>query len=107
MKAGESRECVEWLEQETIDMAVTIAPSRAEPVEIVPLFTDELTWIVGPDHPWAQNGNFSVEEISSQTFVCDNAAAYTYRLLEKYFEPTGFRIKWELELGSLEAVGCD
>ena len=45
-----------------------------------------------------------MEEIPSQTFVCDSAATYTYRLLEKYFEPTGFRIKWELELGSLEAV---
>jgi DNA-binding transcriptional LysR family regulator len=101
---GESRECVEWLEQESIDMAVTIAPSRAEAVEIVPLFTDEIMWIVSPDHPWAQNGNFSVEEIPSQTFVCDGAGTYTYRLLEKYFEPTGFRINWDLELGNLEAV---
>ncbi len=104
VKDGGSRDCVEWLEQETIDMALAIAPSRAEAVEIVPLFTDELTWIVSPDHPWAQNGNMSFEDAGSQTFVCDNAATYTYRLLEKYFEPSGFRISWGLELGSLESV---
>jgi DNA-binding transcriptional LysR family regulator len=104
VKVGESRECVEWLEQESIDMAITMAPSRAEAVEIVPLFTDELAWIVGPDHLWAQNGNFAIEEIPSQTFVCDGAGTYTYRLLEKYFEPAGCRIHWDLELGNLEAV---
>jgi DNA-binding transcriptional LysR family regulator len=104
VKPGESRDCVEWLEQETIDMALTIAPSRAEAVEVVPLFTDELAWIVAPDHPWAENETMSPADISAQTFVCDNAASYTYRLLEKYFEPSGVRINWELELGSLEAV---
>jgi DNA-binding transcriptional LysR family regulator len=104
VKAGESRECVEWLEQEAIDMAVAIAPNRAEAVEIVPLFTDELAWVVAPEHPWAQNGFAPMEEVPLQTFVCDNAGSYSCRLVEKYFEPAGARIHWELELGSLDAV---
>jgi DNA-binding transcriptional LysR family regulator len=104
VRAGESRECVEWLAQDAIEVAITIAPSRSEAVEIVPLFTDELVWVVSPQHPWAQNGSVRPEEIPLQTLVCSNAASYTYRLLEKYFERDGFRLNWELELGSLEAI---
>jgi len=94
VRAGESRECVEWLAQDVIEAAITIAPSRAEAVEVVPLFTDELAWIVSPEHPWAQNGSVRPEEITSQPLVCDNAASYTARLLEKYFERDGFRLNW-------------
>jgi DNA-binding transcriptional LysR family regulator len=104
VKSGDSRECVEWLKQDVLDVAIAIAPSRAEAVEIVPLFTDELMWIVSSSHPWALSGNVPMEEISSQPLVCNSAGSYTYRLLEKYFERDGLRLNWQLELGSLEAV---
>jgi len=104
VKEGESRECVEWLAQNAVDVAIAMAPSRAEAVELVPLFTDELAWIVAPRHPWAQIGCVNIEEISAQKFICNSAASYTSRLLEKYFERDGIRLNWELELTDLEAI---
>jgi len=32
VKTGDTRQCVEWLEQNVIDVAVVVAPSRPEPV---------------------------------------------------------------------------
>ena len=44
------------------------------------------------------------EEIAAQNFICDSSDSYTFRLLEKYFENEGVRLKPGLELGNLEAV---
>jgi DNA-binding transcriptional LysR family regulator len=104
VKTGESRDCVEWLAQDAVEAAVTIAPNRSEAVEIMPLFTDELMFVVSPQHPWAENSSVNQDEISSQPLVCGEAASHTCRLVEKHFERDGVRLNWELELGSLEAI---
>jgi DNA-binding transcriptional LysR family regulator len=104
VKVGDTRECVDWLEDNEIDMAIAIAPSQAEAVEVTPLFTDEVLWIVPPGHPWAKARTAVAEEVSSQNFICNNASSYSARLLEKYFERDGIRLKCSMELGTLEAV---
>src|SRR4051812_44381940 len=46
VQMGDTRQCVERLDHNEIDMAIVIAPSSAEAVQITPLFTDEIFWIV-------------------------------------------------------------
>jgi DNA-binding transcriptional LysR family regulator len=95
---------VDWLDQNAIDLAIVIAPNRAEAVEMTPLFTDEVMWIVPPDHAWAKAGAAVAEEIPRQNFICNNAASFTARLLEKHLERDGIRLKCTMELGSLTTV---
>jgi DNA-binding transcriptional LysR family regulator len=104
VKSGDTRECVEWLDQNAIDLAIGIAPNRAEAVEVTSLFTDEVMWIVPPDHAWARAGTAVPEEIPAQNFICNNASSYTSRLLEKHLERDGIRLKCSMELGSLTTV---
>ena len=104
VKVGDTRECVEWLKQNVIDMAIAIAPNQAEAVEVTPLFTDEVMWIVPPEHPWAESGSATTDEVVAQKFICNNASSYAARLLEKYFERDGIRLNCSMELGTLEAV---
>jgi len=104
VKTGDTRECVAWVDENVADMAVVVAPARAEAVELTPLFTDEVLWMVPPDHRWAQSGRAAVEEVESQNFICNNTASYTSRLLEKHFERDNIRLKFGLELGCLETV---
>jgi DNA-binding transcriptional LysR family regulator len=104
VKTGDTRECVEWLNEGAIDVAIAIAPSRVEPVELTPLFTDEVLWIVAPNHPWAIAGEAAPGEIESQNYICRNAASSTSRLVQKYFERDRIRLTCGLELGGLEAV---
>jgi DNA-binding transcriptional LysR family regulator len=104
VKLGDTRECVEWLGQNVIDMAIAIAPNQAEAVEVTPLFTDEVMWIVPPGHPWADTGSAALAEVVAQRFICNNASSYAARLLEKYFERDGIRLNCSMELGTLEAV---
>lgn len=104
VKNGDTKECVEWLDHNMIDVAIAIAPSRAEPVEVFPLFSDELMWIVAPNHPWAQLGIAEAEDIAAETFICTSTTSYTSCLLRSHLERDGVRMKGELEVASLGAV---
>jgi len=104
VKIADTRECVEWLDQNAIDIAIAIAPNQAEAVEVTPLFTDEVMWIVPPDHPWVESASAAAEQVASQKFICNNASSYAARLLEKHFERDGIRLNCSMELGTLEAV---
>lgn len=104
IEATDTRDCVEKLRQGHLDFALAIAPSRAEPVIMIPLFTDELSWVVAVDHPWAQKGFAPREEISTQPLVHLNSSSYTYRLVEKYLQREGIHLKLTLELASIEAL---
>lgn len=101
---NDTRDCVEKIRQGHLNFALAIAPSRAEAVDMIPLFTDELSWVVSPEHSWAQKGFVPREEIPSQPFAHLNSSAYTYRLVEKYFQRDGVRPKLTLELTSIEAL---
>jgi DNA-binding transcriptional LysR family regulator len=104
VKPGDTRQCVEWLEQDQIDLAVAIAPSRAGAMELTPIFADEVMWIRPAGHSWSGAASLSQKQIAAQTFICDSTESYTFRLLEKYFKSEGVRLKLGLELGNLEAV---
>jgi LysR family transcriptional regulator, low CO2-responsive transcriptional regulator len=104
IETTDTRGCVEMVRQGQLDLALAIAPSRAEPVDTIPLFTDELAWVVSPEHPWVKKGFAPRDEIAAHHFVHTNSGTYTYRLIEKYFLRDGVRPKLTLELASIEAL---
>lgn len=104
VEPADTQTSVELIRQNRVDLAVVIAPSQAEAVDIVPLFSDELAWIVAPGHPWVTRGTAPRAEIPAQQFVFNSARSYTYRLLEKYLARESLPLKHVLELGSLEAL---
>lgn len=104
VKTADTHTSIEWLSQNQADMAICIAPSRAEAVENLPLFSDELVWIVSPKHSWAASGIVSLEEIPLQTYICTTASSYTSLMLKNHLEREGIRFQDEQEAGTLETV---
>lgn len=104
VRTGDTRECVTWIEQDEIDLAIAIAPSRAEPVDVWPLFSDEVVWIVSADHSWVRSGGAVPAEIAAESYICTRADNYTSQLLRNHLERDGIRMQSEQEVGSLEAV---
>ena len=104
VEAADTQQSIELLRQQKIDLAINIAPSQAEPVDIVPLFMDELAWVMAPDHPWARSGTVVATEISGQKLILNRTSSYTYCLLKKYFQHGGAEPRVFLELGNLEAI---
>jgi DNA-binding transcriptional LysR family regulator len=70
----------------------------------VPLFQDELRFLVAPLHPWAKLGRAPRESIESETLVLYNKASHTFRLVNEYFREERIALSNFIELGSMEAI---
>ncbi len=89
-----------------IDLALMIEPPPAVLSEFafVPLFQDELRFLVAPLHPWAKLGRAPRESIENETLVLYNKTSYTFRLVSEYFREEKISLSNFIELGSMEAI---
>ena len=70
----------------------------------VPVFKDDLTLIVSPEHPLANKKSVSVKDLGNETFIAHNAASpYRQKVIET-FEKYNTRLDIAIELPSLEAI---
>ncbi|MEY2877711.1 MAG: hypothetical protein RLZZ15_91, partial [Verrucomicrobiota bacterium] len=89
-----------------IDLAIMIEPPGAALGEFtfVPLFEDELRFLVAPLHRWAALGRAPRETIEGETLVLYNKASHTFRLVSEYFREEKVSLSNVIELGSMEAI---
>jgi DNA-binding transcriptional LysR family regulator len=70
----------------------------------VPLFQDELRFLVAPLHPWAKLGRVPREAIESETLLLYKKASQSFRLVVEYFREEKISLSNYIELGSMEAI---
>lgn len=89
-----------------IDLALVVEPPTPVLAEFnfVPLFQDELRFLVAPLHPWAKAGRAPRESIEGETLVLYNKSSYTFRLVNDYFREEKLTLGNVIELGSMEAI---
>lgn len=88
-----------------IDLAIVLEPpSGFAEFTFLPLFQDELKFIVAPMHPWAKQGRAPRESIESETLVLYNKTSQTFRLVSEYFREEKVTLSNYIELGSMEAI---
>jgi DNA-binding transcriptional LysR family regulator len=66
---GDTPELVPLLLRHKIDLALTLRAEKDRLLDFHPLFTDELQFIVGATHPWAQAGRVERSEIPRQNYT--------------------------------------
>src|ERR1043165_8466478 len=104
IEPGDTAERVEALLANRIDIAITLRPQLDEGFEFRPLFSDELSFLVSPQHPWAMNRHVPREEVPKQNFVLYNRSSYTARVIDDYFRQERIVLNTCIELGSMEAI---
>jgi len=104
IEPGDHARQLELLERGQIDLAFMIEPVARRDYVFVPLFTDELLFIVAPTHPWAVKGHVPPDGISSETMIHYTKASYTFKMISDYFHAAGRSLGRSLELGSIEAI---
>lgn len=104
IEPGDTLEAIESVRNNRIDLAVTLEPRNEEQFEFHPLFTDELTFLVGAMHPWAREGHVVRSEIPKQSYVLYNKNSYTFRMVRDYFNQEDMVLNTVIELGSMEAI---
>lgn len=104
IEPGDTMDLLEALRNNRVDLALTLEPQNEERIEFLPLFTDELLFLLSPTHPWAQTQHVAQAEIARQNYILYSRASYTFRLIEEYFRYDDIVLNTFIELGSMEAI---
>lgn len=101
---GDHGRQVELLNSGQVDLALLLAPGAGRDTEFVPLFEDELCFLVHPRHPWVSAGEVDRENLGRETFVLYNRTSHTFQLVSEYFQRERVPLAHVIELGSMEAI---
>jgi len=104
IEPGDTVEALDLLRSNRVDLAIMLEPTSHEQVDFHPLFSDELAFLVGADHPWAVERQVIRPEIPKQNYVLYNKGSYTFRLIEQYFREEGMVLNTVIDLGSMDAI---
>ncbi len=104
IEPGDHAQQVELLLNNRIDLAIMLQPEKESEFEFLPLFDDELRFLLSPLHPWAQAGRVQRESLGSETLVLYNKSSYTFRLVTDYLRAERLAFGHHIELGSMDAI---
>ena len=104
LEPGDSPALAESVREQRVDLALALAPHREPSLDFQHMFTDELMFIVGPQHPWVEAGGVARPEIAKQNFILYSRASQTFRAVESYFQDEGILLNATMELGSIETI---
>jgi DNA-binding transcriptional LysR family regulator len=85
IEPGDTPEMIAALRDRRIDLAVNLEPRRDEPLSFRPLFTDELSFVLSPLHPWALEGRVERSQIAKQHYIIYGKRSYTAEMIDDYF----------------------
>jgi DNA-binding transcriptional LysR family regulator len=84
---GDRNLCMNALEKDDADFAVTIDPPEdSNKYNVVPLFKDKLSLIVGHQHPLAEYQTISPRQISNEFIFLSNTDSYTCKQILRSME---------------------
>lgn len=101
---GDHARQVDQLLNNQIDLALMLEPEGQKELAFVPLFSDEMRFLVAPGHAWARAGRVQRDTIAEETLIVYNHTSYTFRLLKDYFRAEDMPLTNILELGSMDAI---
>ncbi len=104
IEPGDTLKSLDLLRNHRIDLAIMLEPKNEDQLEFHPLFTDELTFLMGAMHPWVKDGQVVRAEIPKENYVLYNKGSYTFRLIEEYFREEDMVLNTVIELGSMDAI---
>jgi len=104
IEPGDTPEMIEALRTHRIDLAVNLEPKPGEPLDFRPLFTDEMHFILSPEHPWARAGRVERAEIARQDYILYKRKSYTSAMIEDYFREDDIVLFSQLDMGNMEAI---
>lgn len=104
LQPGDATELTGAVREQRLDLALSLSPHREPSLEFEPVFTDELMFVVAPQHPWVEAGGVARPEIAKQNFILYNRSSQTFRTVESYFRDEGITLNATMEVGSVDTI---
>jgi LysR family transcriptional regulator, low CO2-responsive transcriptional regulator len=104
IEPGDTPEMIDALRAHRIDLALNLEPAAGEQLGFRPMFTDELQFVMSPQHPWAKGGRVRRDEIARQHYILYKKKSYTSEMIESYFRAEDIVLFSQLDMGNMEAI---
>jgi LysR family transcriptional regulator, low CO2-responsive transcriptional regulator len=104
IEPGDTPEMIDALRTHKIDLALNLEPAPGEQLGFRPMFTDELYFIMSPQHPWARAGHVTRADIAKQNYILYKKKSYTSDMIEAYFRQEDIVLFSQLDMGNMEAI---
>lgn len=101
---GDTPRALELLNEKRIDIAFVLAPEKQGHFETQTVFTDELFFVVNPNHPWATKKHVVRDELPRQQYILYSTQSYTSQMIVEFFRQDGITLNRVMELGSMETI---
>jgi len=104
---GDSRETLNRLRQEEIEIGIVGSRYREEGIDFIPLGSDSLVLAVAPSHPFASRPSVTLEEMAQERFVARESGSGTGKTVREALTATGIepeRLALRACFGSNEAL---
>ncbi len=88
----------ELLETGLLDLAIMVRPFDRTGLDFVPLYEDELLFVVSPDHPWARRGRVARDDLSGKSLLVYLGINNTPKVMAEYFRAAGLAPSHRVEL---------
>jgi DNA-binding transcriptional LysR family regulator len=104
VESGETAALLEKFEQGELDLVVGIKPKHHGSEGYRPLFTDRLSFVVSPFHPWAAQDADINDTLAAQQFIIYAKATDTHRMIEEWMEKMAGKVRSPLVIGDMQAI---
>ena len=104
IEPGDHGRQLELLREGQIDLAIMLKPDGDREFTFVPMFEDQLRFVVSPLHPWAALQHVPRAQVAQETLILYNKSSFTFRLLADYFREERVSLNNYIELGAMEAI---
>lgn len=104
IEPGDTPDMIAALRERRIDLAVNLEPHRDEQLGFRPLFSDEMSFVLSPLHPWARAGTVTRAEIPKQHYILYDKRSYTAEMINAYFREEDIVLHSSIDFGSIEAI---
>lgn len=104
IESGDTAVLMKKLEDAQLDLVLGLGGRSPNWATFLPIFEDELVFVVSAQHPWAHKEEIPLEEIGAESFLIYAKKSETYRLIRNHFEGLGVKLRTTLNLGAMEAI---
>lgn len=106
MLAGNSKEILEYLKNDVIELAIVSEPIPSKNLSAFSLYSDDLIVIVAPDHPWSRKKEISPIDLLNEDFISRELGSGTREVYLKSLKAylKGNPLKTVMVLGNTESV---
>ena len=90
--------------QRTVELGILSFRPEGDLFKSTVVYTDQLAFVVNPDHPLAKEKNVAIEDLGAENFIAHNVPSPLRRHVVEAFEKHKTPLNMGVELPSLESV---